>query len=113
MITYKRGDVILVPFPFSDQTTTKKRPAVIINSNSYNQISSDIVIMAITSRTEEVFGIGEVLVKDWSKAGLIKPSSTKSAISTIEQSLVLKKLGSLSLSDFTELDKALKDLLSI
>jgi len=33
MINYKRGDVILVPFPFSDQTTIKKRPAVIISSN--------------------------------------------------------------------------------
>jgi len=31
MINYKRGDVVLVPFPFSDQTTIKKRPAVIIS----------------------------------------------------------------------------------
>ena len=47
MINYKRGDVILVPFPFSDQSTTKKRPAVIISSNNYNNISPDIIIMAI------------------------------------------------------------------
>lgn len=39
MIRYNKGDVILVPFPFSDQTTTKKRPAVIISSNTYNNIS--------------------------------------------------------------------------
>ena len=49
MIVYKKGDVVLVPFPFSNQTAAKKRPAVIISSDAYNNISSDIVIMAITS----------------------------------------------------------------
>jgi mRNA interferase MazF len=33
MTRYSKGDVILVPLPFSDQTTTKKRPAVIVNSD--------------------------------------------------------------------------------
>lgn len=49
MISYKRGGVVLVPFPFSDQTTVKKRPEVIISSDRYNDISLDIIIMAITS----------------------------------------------------------------
>jgi len=48
MTRYNKGDVVLVPFPFSDQTTTKKRPAVIISSDTYNDTSQDIVIMAIT-----------------------------------------------------------------
>ena len=64
MTAYKRGDVVLVPFPFSDQTTTKKRPAVVISSDAYNNISSDIVIMAITSQTEKTIGIGECLIAD-------------------------------------------------
>ena len=33
---YAFGDVILVPFPFTDQSTTKQRPAVVISSNRYN-----------------------------------------------------------------------------
>ena len=36
MTTYNHGDVILVPFPFSNQSATKKRPAVVISSNAYN-----------------------------------------------------------------------------
>ena len=44
MTRYNKGDVILVPFPFSDQTTAKKRPAVIVSSDTYNNISQDIVI---------------------------------------------------------------------
>ena len=92
MTTYERGNVILVPFPFSNQTTAKKRPAVIISSNAYNSTSSDIVIMAITSQIEKTFAVGESLIWDWRDAGLLKPSAIKPAISTIEQRLVLKKL---------------------
>ena len=113
MTAYKRGDVVLVPFPFSNQTDAKKRPAVIISSDAYNNISSDIVIMAITSQTEKTIGIGECLIQDWRDAGLLKPSAVKPAISTIEQTLVLKKLDKISLQDLISMDTALKEFLDI
>jgi mRNA interferase MazF len=43
------GDVVLVPFPFTDQSGTKKRPAVVDSSHGYKASRRDIVIMAITS----------------------------------------------------------------
>ena len=113
MIRYNRGDVILVPFPFSDQTVTKKRPAIVVSSDTYNSISPDIVIMAITGQTRGPFGVGEFLIEDWQGAGLLKPSAVKSAISTIEQSLVLKLLGRFSSEDLSTLEKALKELLDL
>jgi mRNA interferase MazF len=113
MTVYNRGDVILVPFPFSDQTATKKRPAVIISSDVYNNASSDIVIMAITSQIEKSIKIGECLIADWQGAGLLKPSAIKPAISTIEQTLILKKLGKLSPQDLISMDVALKEFLAI
>ncbi|MEW6675893.1 MAG: type II toxin-antitoxin system PemK/MazF family toxin [Nitrospirota bacterium] len=93
--------------------TTKKRPAVVISSNSYNNAALDIVIMAITSQTEKTFGIGECFMKNWKEAGLLKPSSIKPAISTIEQTLVLKKLGKLFSEDLISMDNALKELLDL
>lgn len=42
--TYNFGDIILVPFPFTDQTTGKKRPAVVGSSKTYNSNRPDIVI---------------------------------------------------------------------
>lgn len=113
MTAYERGDIVLVPFPFSDQTITKKRPAVIISSNTYNNASSDIVIMAITSQTEKIVGVGECLIKDWQDAGLLKPSAIKPAISTIEQALVLKRLGKLSPKDLISLENTLKEFLDL
>ncbi len=47
---YSFGDVVLVPFPFTDQSGTKKRPAVVISSVHYHTDRRDIVIMAITNR---------------------------------------------------------------
>ena len=113
MTVYKRGDILLVPFPFSDQTATKKRPAVVVSSNMYNDGSNDIVIMAVTSRIEKPVGIGECLIGDWEVAGLLMPSAIKAAISTIEQKLVLKKLGGLSLVDMSTMENALKKLLGL
>lgn len=113
MMLYERGDIVLVPFPFSNQTILKKRPAVVVSSNRYNNASSDIVIMAITSHTEKTIGVGECLIKDWSSAGLLKPSAIKPVISTIEQTLVLKKLGRLSFDDLGSIDNALKEFLGL
>jgi hypothetical protein len=113
MTNYERGDIVLVPFPFSNQTTTKKRPAAVISSNLYSNISQDIIIMAITSRTEQTTGIGEGIIANWKTAGLLKPSTIKPAISTIEGNLVLKRLGKLSLRDLASLDNVLRRLINL
>jgi mRNA interferase MazF len=113
MTAYKRGDIVLVPFPFSDQTTAKKRPAVVISSSSYNTISKDIIIMAVTSQTEKPFDIGPCLIRDWETANLLKPSAIKPAVSSIEQALVIRKLGQLSADDLGSLNAALKELLEL
>jgi mRNA interferase MazF len=64
MIHYDSGDVVLVPFPFSNLATTKKRPAVVISSHIYNILSSDIIIIAITSQTQKILNHGECKIED-------------------------------------------------
>ena len=113
MTVYKKGVIVLVPFPFSDQTFVKKRPAVVISSDVHNGRSMDIVIMAVTSNTKNPIRIDECIIKDYNSAGLLKPSVIKPAISTIDKSLVLKKLGNLSSEDLELLNEALKELLAI
>ncbi len=113
MTIYNKGDIVLVPFPFSDQTATKKRPAVIISSNRYNNTSPDIVIMAITGKTDKDFSTGECLINNWQDAGLLKPSAIKPVISTIEQTLVLKKLGKLSQKDLILMENTLVEFLDL
>ena len=108
MTTYSFGDILLVPFPFTDQTSRKKRPAVIISSNDYNQQKLDLIIMAITSQISLPLTLGELQIIDFSAAGLIKPSVIKPVISTIEKSLVIRKLGQLQDSDCQNLKNMIK-----
>ena len=90
------GDVVLVPFPFTDQSATKKRPAVVISSQSYHRNHIDLVVMPITSQVRSRIVFGEVPIQAWKAAGLIKAGVIKPVITTIERTLVLRKLGRLS-----------------
>jgi mRNA interferase MazF len=105
---YSFGTVILVPFPFTDQSTTKKRPAVVISSERYHRERPDVILMAITSQTRPLPTVGEVAVVDWSAAGLLKPSVIKPLIATIEAQLILRQLGHLQANDL----RALRGVLS-
>ena len=107
------GDVVLVlvPFPFTDQSGTKKRPAVVISSHGYNASRRDIVIMAITSQVRTPLGFGEAMVADWQAAGLIKTSVLKPVFTTIEQSLVLRVMGHLSAADIKTLREVVGDVI--
>ena len=78
MTPFEFGDIILVPFPFTDQSTTKKRPAVVISSTPYNQERPDLIIMAVTSQIKPASIIGEVIIQNWQTAGLLVATATKS-----------------------------------
>ena len=103
------GDVVLVPFPFTDQSGTKKRPAVVVSSHRYNSSRRDIVIMAITSQLRSPLGLGESVIAEWEGAGLVKASITKPVFATIEQGLVQRTMGSFSAVDI----KALRATLAL
>jgi len=109
--TFTFGSVVLVPFPFTDQSGTKKRPAVVVSTRAYNAHRRDIVIMAITSQMRQPLGFGEALVSDWQGAGLMKASVLKPVLTTIEQTLVVKTMGTLCTADIQTLQTLLGELI--
>lgn len=90
MTDYKFGDVILVPFPFTDQTSSKKRPAIIVSSSAYNRERPDIVLAAVSSQMKPSILFGEVTITLWNEVGLLKPSIIKPVFATIQKGLVLR-----------------------
>jgi mRNA interferase MazF len=72
MTSYDFGDIVLVPFPFTDQSGIKKRPAVVVSSAAYNTARLDLILMAVTSQVRPVTTFGEVLISDWQKAGAVE-----------------------------------------
>ena len=111
MTGYEFGDVVLVPFPFTDQSASKRRPAIVISSAAYHRARPDLLIMAVTSQRPSTLSVGEVQVQDWRTAGLLKPSVPKPVLTTIDPALVLKKLGQLTSTDQTALRQALATIL--
>jgi mRNA interferase MazF len=111
---YSFGDVVLVPFPFTDQTASKKRPAVVVSTEAYQQQRPDVIVMAVTSQILRPAGaLGEVLISDWQGAGLPKASLIKPVLATIEQRLILRKLGALQSDDAQALRLALRQILGL
>jgi mRNA interferase MazF len=64
MTSYDFGDIVLVPFPFTDQRGNKKRPAVIVSSAAYNIARLDVIRMAVTSRVRATGLFGNVFISE-------------------------------------------------
>ena len=62
-----------MPFPFTSQTASKKRPAVIVSSRAYNTAKPDIVLMAVTSQLRPAPILGEVWLQAWNAADSSSP----------------------------------------
>jgi mRNA interferase MazF len=101
MTTYKQGDVLLVPYPFTDQSGTKQRPAVVLSGAAYNRSHPDLILAPITSQIAHAQD--EVILSDWETVGLLKPSSVKPLLSSLETGLVRRKLGKLPPSDIGQI----------
>ena len=102
MAMHSFGSIVLAPFPFTDQSATKQRPAVIVSSSAYHRARRDVILMPITSQLR-VSAFGETLVQDWQAAKLLMPSAIKPVFATLDQSLLIKSLGQLSARDQTAL----------
>jgi mRNA interferase MazF len=107
MTEYKRGDVVLVSFIFADELGSKRRPAVVVSSDAYNNGRDETIIAAITSRTDRIL-TGDHVIADWQGAGLLFPSVATSIIRTIKQDMINKRLGSLTTQDMGAVDSKLK-----
>ena len=90
---FEFGDLVLVPFPFTDQSTIKQRPAVIVSSTTYNAERPDLLVMAISSRRRSEDALAEPSIRSWQEAGLLKPSVLKPLIATIERGIVRRRRG--------------------
>jgi mRNA interferase MazF len=110
---YERGLLVLVPFPFTDLSQAKQRPAVVISPSNFS--GDNIIVCAVSSRTSSVLKPWEVSLNPdetqdnrLPKASVIKVDR----LFTIHQSRVIKALDKLSLDKIDEVMNLLRQLLS-
>ncbi|HZF01558.1 MAG TPA: type II toxin-antitoxin system PemK/MazF family toxin [Methylomirabilota bacterium] len=94
-----RNDVVLLPIPFTDLTSRKVRPAIVIG-----QSVADLFVVPISS----VLVNTDFPLTEWRAAGLNVPSGVKSQLATVEEKLVVKIVGKLATADLQTLNQKLK-----
>ncbi len=89
---YRRGDIVLVSFPFTDLSSSKRRPALVVSPDAFNERMQDLVLTAITSQlTDDRLLVIEP--DDCVDGRLPQTSVVKAAkLFTIHSTLVLKKI---------------------
>lgn len=103
-MAFQRGDIVLIPVPFTNLVGRKVRPAVVLSGPAYQATEPDLILGAITTNLAGATAPVDYVLADWQAANLRFPSAFKPAISTIDPSLVVYRIGHLSTRDLDEVD---------
>ena len=109
-MTFESLDVVVVPFPFTDRRTTKRRPAVVVSSASFNRVHQQSILAMITSASSD--WPSDVAVRDWREAELNVPCKVRFKLFTLDNALVVRKLGTLSKRDGKAVQSALNSIVA-
>ncbi|MCP9290945.1 type II toxin-antitoxin system PemK/MazF family toxin [Gracilimonas sediminicola] len=108
METFVRGDVVVVPFPFSDLSQSKRRPALVIRN-----FGEDLLLAQITSKTIKNDFAVEIKEADFNEGSLKVVSNVRpEKLFTCSKNLILYKAGSLSKAKFEQIIKKITEIVS-
>ena len=105
-VIFDRWDVVVVPFPFSDKAAEKKRPALVLSNTAFNT-SGHAVLAMITTRGHHPWP-GDCTLKEYSEAGLPLPCLVRLKLFTLDNRVILRRLGSLGKADRSRVETSLK-----
>src|SRR5881394_718539 len=94
-----RSDIVLLPIPFTDLTSRKVRPAVVVGRNGI-----DLFVTPISSQLSNI----DMPLTHWRSAGLNVICGIKAQLATVEERLVVKVVGTLHAADKALLDARLR-----
>jgi len=103
------GDIVLVRFPFTDLTSSKKRPALVISPAAYSNLHGDVVLLPLTSQPQ---ADQSLRLSHWKTSGLPKPTWVKPLIGTLSRNVILKHLGKLAVDDHDRVKDALVTMIA-
>lgn len=109
---YQQGDIILVRFVYSDDSGAKRRPALVLSTEDYNQGRQEAIIAAITSNVHRLL-VGDHLIEGWQEAGLLFPSVATGIIRTIKQAMIDRKLGEMPEVDLLSFQGKIRQALGL
>lgn len=111
-MTFKPYDVVVVPFPFTDSAATKRRPALVLSAEPFQDRIGHLVLAMITSRENRGWPL-DVELADLKAAALPHASIVRMKLFTLDERLVLRKAGRLAAADQLAVEQALRRLLTL
>ncbi|MBN1630683.1 MAG: type II toxin-antitoxin system PemK/MazF family toxin [Thermoleophilia bacterium] len=110
-MVFEQWDVVVVPFPFADESTQKRRPALVVSTaRDFGDFSGHSVLAMITSAGHQPWPL-DVPISDLTAAGLPAPSLVRMKLFTIDDRLVERRVGSLAATDAAAVADTLRVLL--
>ena len=109
-MTSESLDVVVVPFPFTDRRAAKRRPALIVSSANFNRAHEQSILAMITSAGSD--WPSDVKIQGWREAGLNVPCKVRFKLFTLDDTLIVRKLGTLSKRDGEAVKQALGSVLA-
>ncbi len=102
----EQWEVVIVPFPFSAQPGNKRRPALVLSSRAFNQRGYSVLAMITTTGHHP--WPGDATVTDLKTAGLNAPCLVRLKLFTLDNRLIVKKIGQLSATDQQQVKRQLQ-----
>jgi len=110
----KQRNIVLVPFPFSDQSGNKVRPALILSNNEFNNKSEDVVVCGITSNIKNSKYSLTIDQSDIEEGKLYEKSSIKvENLVKMNKKLIMKSFARINKKTFLDVNKRLEELFRI
>jgi mRNA interferase MazF len=93
----EQGDIVLIPVPFTDLSSQKRRPVIVISSDDYNRRGVDIIVVAMTSNPTAVPFSFRITSADLVEGSLNRPGTVRvDKVYTLAQSIVVKRFAKTS-----------------
>ena len=107
-MTCEAWDVVTVPFPFTDRAAEKRRPALLLSKRSFNRHGHSLLAMITTAPASRP---SDVPLSDLASSGLSAPCTVRLKLFTLDNRLIVKRIGHLSAEDRNRVTAALKAIL--
>lgn len=112
-MTLDAGDLVLLPYPHTDLSPSKRRPALVVTPSSYNVDSQDVIVAFVTSRRQEGPWSIPLTKNDLVAGNLIKQSWIRvDRLATLDQRLVQKVVARLQQDQVNKVCMKLGELLT-
>lgn len=96
-MTPRQGDIVLVPVPFTDLSSRKRRPVFVLSADAYNDAAPDVIVVAMTSNPARTPWTLPILTSDLRAGRLNRPGMIRAdKIYTLAQSLIVNRFGTVS-----------------